>query len=143
MSALTAILLIAMNGLNAQNFRGNQYLNNQRGACVNSTGMTVEQQAQVLKVSAAHQAEMDALRVSLRSSTTLSERNAVRAKMDQSLLSHRAQIIELGATPVNTPHAGFIGRGRGAGRGVGLRAARSTGYGRGLGPCGGGLGRRR
>lgn len=146
MVALTIIFVAGHTGLNAQNNRGNQYLRNQRGYCVNSSGLTTGQQAVILKLSAAHQAEMDALRAELRSASNLAQRRTIREKMDLTQVAHRNSIMELGATPANTPHSGFLrrsqGAGMGAGRGTGLGAGRATGRGRGLGPCGAGLGRR-
>jgi len=169
--ALSVLLTAGMAGLNAQNFRGNQYLRNQRGACVTSSGLTTAQQAEIQKLSDSHQKEMDALRTELRSTSNLAQRKTIRDKMDQIQTDQRTKIIELGATPPNTPHSGFLGLGRGAGgglglgasgaagggRGLGLGAGRAAGGGRGLGlgarrggrggrglgPCGGGLGPRR
>jgi len=143
MVTLAVVLTAGYTGLNAQNNRGNQYLTNQRGACVNSSGLTTVQTAEIQKLSVAHQSEMDALRTELRSTSNLAQRREIRGQMDQIQVKHRAKITGLGATPANTPHSGFIGRGCGAGRGAGLGAGRASGGGRGLGPCGAGLGRRR
>jgi hypothetical protein len=133
-SALAILLVAGISGLSAQNYRGNQYLRNQRGGCVATATLSEAQQAEVAKLSDAHRSEMDALRTNLRSSATVEERQAYRAKMDASQATHRQKIVELGAQPANVPHAGFYGRGAGYNRPAG---------GRGLGPCGGGLGPRR
>jgi hypothetical protein len=143
MVTLAVILVAGYTGLNAQNNRGNQYLRNQRGACVNSSGLTTEQKAEIQKLSVAHQSEMDALRTELRTTSDVAQRREIRGQMDQIQVNHRTKITGLGATPANTPHSGFSGRGRGAGRGAGLGAGRAAGGGRGLGPCGAGLGRSR
>jgi len=141
MFTLAIILTAGYTGLNAQNNRGNQYLQNQRGACVNSSGLTTEQKAEIQKLSVAHQSEMDALRTELRSTSNLAQRREIRDRMDQIQVNHRTKITGLGAAPANTPHSGFIGRGRGAGRGAGPGAGRAAGGGQGLGPCGAGFGR--
>ncbi len=141
--ALAVMLSAGFAGLNAQNNKGNQYLRNQRGACVNSAGLSSEQKAGIQKLSDQHQAEMDALRTELRAANDPDARKDVRSRMDQSQIEHRNKISELGATTPNTPHKGYSGCGRGAGRGAGIGAGRAFGGGRGLGPCGAGLGRRR
>lgn len=146
--SLTILLMAGASGLSAQNFRGNQYLRNQRGGCVATANLTEAQQAEVNKLSQAHQAEMDALRTDLRSATTVQDRQVARARMNASQASHRLKIVEMGAQPANVPHAGFYGRGAGAGYGQGAGYGRGAGLnrpagGRGLGPCGAGMGPRR
>jgi hypothetical protein len=119
--ALAVLLTSGFTAMNAQNFRGNQFGRNMRGACINSSGLTVEQRASLQKLSATHQAEMDALRVEFRSASNLADRKTIRAKMDQVQAGHRAKVIRLGAYTPNTPRSGYYGRGwgRGAGRGMG------------------------
>ncbi len=149
--ALVILLMAGFTGLNAQYYRGNQYLRNQRGGCLNTSTLTAEQQAKVQELSTQHMAEMDALRTELRSTADPAGKIRIRAKMNQNQANHRVAIVELGVVPANIPHAGYYGRGKGAGygRGAGIRAAAGRGAGgsfyggRGLGPCGAGLGPRR
>lgn len=140
MLALAVILAAGSAGLNAQNYRGNQFLRNQRGACVQNQGLSAGQQAEIKKLSDAHQKDMDALRTNLRLADNAGQRRTIRDQMDQIQASHRTKIVEMGATPANTPHSRFLGRGQGAGmgqgRGAGFGARRAAGGGRGLGPCG-------
>ncbi len=140
-------------GLNAQNFRGNQYLRNNRGACVNTPNLTAEQQKAIQELSTNHIQEMNTLRTQFRTTADASEAAAIRLQMDQIQADHRNQIMQLGGITPNIPRsayqggtrglgrgAGFV-QGRGVGAGFGRGAARLNQGGRGLGPCGAGLGR--
>jgi len=157
MILLTAMIAAGSLGLQAQYGRGAQYLRNQRGACVNTPGLTVEQQKAIQELSGKHMAEMDALRTQFWSTTNPQEAAAIRTKMDLLQATHRNTIVELGSVTPNVPRSAYrggsrglgrgagVGIGRGAGRGAALGYGRGMGRGaggagRGLGPCGGGLG---